>query len=67
MDISNPFADLAEYDKFLSICKKNELLVFKYGDMVLQFQPKMPEFGEPKVPENAQVPGGWKRTADLED
>ena len=41
------------------------VLVFKAGDIAIQFAPPQPSFDEPEVSREVQA-GGWKRPADLE-
>lgn len=45
---------------------KRKVLIFKAGDLVIQFAPTMPTFDEPEV-SPAVTAGGWKRQATLED
>ena len=60
--------DLAYLESLLVVLRKHDVTTYKDGDidLLVQLQPKMPEFAAPEVDPGAQVPGGWKRTADLD-
>jgi len=58
------FDTLDEFKLFLELCRKNDVTAFKYGEYLVQFQPKMPDFTEPEPSQDVQA-GGWKRNADL--
>jgi hypothetical protein len=52
-------------EDLLRILKAGNVLVYKQGDLLLQFSPELPRFDEPPDP-SPNVIGGWKRGPDLD-
>ena len=54
-----------DLDELLATLRKYDVAVYKNGELLIQMNPKLPDFTEPEV-SNDVMAGGWKRQKDLE-